>query len=442
LKSGNYKIALLKSTCRQCQAAIPAKANSCPLCGIARPNFDELNSLEKEYLNNNPLVPFKHQDMAESVDPGKSFVKNIVQEFCAYFSTFSESYLLIFSLFMLMLGGVALALEILFPLSFILFWASLVYIGFDSINFMRAITVTFLVKRLQQKIGLSPYSVLFKLEAQLSEMLESLQVVVTSLFERDWSSIDDVETSSESFLKAASILTDRIKQHARMSLETAAILWRNNVYAIMAMETSLSEKAVAIGNKIREAEALILRYSWLQKIDEINDRLESHVAHISVSKEANGEECKEILEKFHLTHFGPISEDLAANFQNVPFDIPFKGRFYWHQFLPPFPLEAEEFVAEFPVTEDLFESIAQVRKLKTKLEEQMVLDCATKAISSASDGAASASFEAQELQRFQLYSKYLDVPKFNPDSEEVKDAVDKLSAEAKVALNYKREPEI
>jgi hypothetical protein len=431
---------LIKTSCRQCQSSVSTDTKSCPLCGLARPVIEKLNPLEKEYLNSTPMVPAKFQDMCNTVNPRLNLAQNMLSEARDYINTPEHSYLFIISFLAIFFGGGMLLGQVLFPLSFMLFWAGLVYVGFDSINFMRALTITFLVKRLQLKTGLAPYPVLFKLESQIDQILESLQLLVNSFFVRDWNkSSDEFQASSENFLTAARVLTARLKNHASISLETASIIWRNNVYSIVAMNTSFQEKAVAIGNKIREAEALVLRYRWLVNLEKINVVLEDFISKGLPENETNAQVfAQTIIEKFNLSQYGAISEEFVGDFQHVPFDLPFKCRYYWHQQLPPFPLKQDEFLEELdtPAIRELFESINQVSALKAKLEEQMVLTTASKALANAAsiDQNTPATLEAQELLRFQLYAKYLDIPKFQPESEQVQKAVDKLSADARVAL--------
>ncbi len=431
---------LIKSSCRQCQSSVSTESKTCPLCGLARPIVEKLNPLEKEYLNSTPMVPAKFQDMCNTVNPHLNLAQNLKSELRDYINNIGSSYLFIISFLAIILGGGMLMAEVLFPLSFMLFWAGLVYVGFDSINFMRALTITFLVKRLQLKTGLAPYPVLFKLESQIDQILESLQLLVNSFFVRDWSKAsDEFQASSENFLTAARVLTARLKNHATISLETASLIWRNNVYSIVAMDSSFQEKAVAIGNKIKEAEAMILRYRWLVNLEKINEVLEDYISKGLPEDQSDAQIfAQTIIEKFNLSQFGAISEEFVGDFQHVPFDLPFKCRYYWHQQLPPFPLNQEEFLQKLdtPAIRELFESISQVRALKAKLEEQMVLSTASKALANAAsiDQNTPATLEAQELLRFQLYSKYLDIPKFQPESEQVQKAVDKLSADARVAL--------
>ena len=432
---------LLTQTCRQCHSALSAKTQVCPLCGLSRPNYNELTLLEKQYLESAPTVPGKFHNMCETVKPDKSLGKNIAREMRSYLGNPEQSWLLWLSMLSVAGGGAMLLMQIAFPLSFMLFWAGMVYTGFDAINFMRAVIVSFLVHRLQMKTGMSPYSVHFKIEDQLRQMLQSLQLVINSFYETDWTRTEtDKNKAVDNFINAAATLTGRIKVYANLSLETAAIIWRNNVYAIVAANNSFQEKAVAIGNKIREAEALILRYRWLIRLNQVNERLQEHIEVInSTGVNGNTQLRQEILAEFLLSPYGPMAEPYSGGFDSVPFELPFIMRFFWHQQLPPFPLSGEELLSEVPAIADFFESIQQVRKLKAKLEEQMILDCAATAIDDISklDSEQTTMIEAQQLQRFQLYAQYLDVPKFSPDAEELQNRIDKLKGQLRVAMSTK-----
>lgn len=440
-QSNSGKNYLITRTCRQCHSSLAANAKVCPLCGISRPNFDELTSLEKQYLESTPTVPGKFHHMTETVNPEKSLGNNIVLELRNYLTSPDLSWMFLFSMLGIAGGGALLLLELAFPLSFMLFWASMVYVGFDAINFMRAIVVSFLVKRLQMKTGMSPYSVHFRIEEQLAQMLQSLQMVINSFYETDWTRTEtDQQTAVNNFVNAAATLTGRIKVYADLSLETAAIIWRNNVYAIAASNNSFQEKAIAIGNKIREAEAFILRYRWLVRLEQINQRLKEHIEQDATGTPGNNNQRRQdILAEFLISPYGPMAEPYSGGFHSVPFELPFIMRFFWHQQLPPFPLSGEELLQELPAVADFFESIQQVRKLKAKLEEQMVLDCASTAIDDISklDKDQSTLLEAQQLQQFQLYAQYLDIPKFNPDSDELQNRIDKLKGQLRVAMSNK-----
>lgn len=428
---------LIRTFCRQCHAAVSANAACCPMCGIARPNFERLNALEKEYLENPPMVPGKYHEMLETVDPKLSLGKNIAREMRNYLGNPAMATFFFIALFTAIAGGTMLLTHVLFPLSFMLFWAAMVYLGYDAVNFSRAVLTSYLVKRLQLKPGMSPYSVHFKFENQLEKMLQSLQLVINSFFDQDWQNNPEAAASGENFVNAARTISGKIARCAKLSLDTSAIIWRNNVYAIVAMNTSSQEKAVAVGNKIKEAEAMIFRYRWLIKTQQIGDVLSDFIAGKKLDGAPDNASYRQfVIDRFQLSPYGPLSEPYSGNFEHVPYEIPFKMRFFFHQQLPPFPLNADELAKEIPEAADLLESIKQVRKLKLKLEEQMVIDCATNAISevSALDKGNSAALEAEDLKRFQLYSKFLDIPRFQPDSQELQNEVDRLKAEVRVAL--------
>lgn len=429
---------LIKTFCRQCHAAVSAKAACCPMCGIARPNYELLNPLEKEYLENPPMVPGKFHEMLDTVNPNLSLGKNFAREIRNYLGNPAMATFFFIAFVSAFAGGLMLLANTLFPLSFMLFWAAMVYLGYDSINFGRAVITSYLVKRLQLKPGMSPYSVHFKFEAQLEKMLQSLQVVINSFFDQDWQNNPDAASTAENFTNAARTISGRIARCAKLSLDTAAIIWRNNVYAIVAMNSSSQDKAIAIGNKIKEAEALIFRYRWLLRMQDVGEILAGYLnGELLEGAPENASYRQFVLDRYFLSAYGPMSEPFAGNFEHVPFEIPFKMRFFFHQQLPPFPLNAEELVKELPDAADLLESIAQVRKLKVKLEEQMVLDCATNAVSEVSAldrGQNTALLEAEDLQRYQLYSKFLDIPRFQTDSQELQNEVDRLKAEVRVAL--------
>lgn len=408
------------------------------MCGLIRPQESELNALEKEYLRTNPLMPVQYLEMVDSIDVHRNLGGNIKTELANHLGNVGENLFLWISLLSVFFGGGFLLLHILFPLSFIVFWAGLAYVGYDSIIFLRAVTTAYLMKSLQMKRGLAPYSVHFKMEKQLEQLLESLRSVTSSIFERDWTkSSPELRKSAESFQAAVKVLTERIRKYALVALQTSSIIWRNNVYAILAMDTTPEEKALAIGNKIREGEALLLRFRWLVTMGQLPERLKEYFAEAG-TRAQHDSAClgTSILEQFHLTPFGPVAEDCITNFEDVPLNIPFKGRMHWHRALPPFPLEDDGFMSTFPQAQDLFDSLKQVRQLKSHLEDQMVLNCVAKAISEAStlESGYTAPLEGQEIVRDSAYAQYLDIPKFRPDSQEVQEEVDKLVANARVSL--------
>lgn len=428
---------LIKSFCRQCHAAVVSNAAVCPMCGIARPNAEKLNALEKEYLENPPMIPGKFHEMLDTVDPKASLGKNIAREMKNYLSNPSLAAFFLIAFVSAAVGGTMLLANVLFPLSFMLFWASMVYIGYDAVNFTRAVITSFLVKRLQLKPGMSPYSVHFKFELQFQKVLQSLQLVINSFFDQNWQNNPESAATAENFISASTTITERISRLAKLSLDTAAIIWRNNVYAIVAENTNSQEKVIAIGNKIKEAEALIIRYRWLTRLKEIPEILQAYTqGQLLDGAPENASYRQFVLDRYFLSQYGPMSEPFAGNFEHVPHELPFKMRFFFHQQLPPFPLDAEEMTKETPEAADFLESIKQVRKLKAKLEEQMVIDCATSAVSevSALEKGNTTALEAEDLRRFQLYSKFLDIPRFQPDSQELQKEVDRLRAEVRVTL--------
>lgn len=422
---------LLNNFCRQCHTAVVSKAAVCPLCGLSRPVYESLNPLEKEYLANPPSMPGKFHHLCETINPNASLARNMATEAGRYLQNPGQSWLLLAALLALILGGGMMALHLLFPLSFMLFWGGLVFTAYDAVQFSRAAAISLLVRRLQMRGGSSPYSVHFRIEEQLLQMLSSLQLVMNSFFDKNWSGpAIEMQAGAESFIQAAKTITARIQKFAQLSLETAAIIWRNNVYAIVAdPATSYQEKVLAIANKIREAEALIVRFRWMMRLGQVISIMESHVA--GTSGRSASENRRTAIDGMFLGPHGPMSEPYQGNFEQVPFELPFKMRFFWHQQLPPHPLPGEEISAELPQTSDFFESIEQVRKLKAKLEEQMILDCTANAVSSAT-GQDSTALEARDIKRFQLYSQYLDIPKFQPDTEELQDRVDRLKSQLKV----------
>ena len=425
---------LLKTCCRQCRASLRPGAENCPLCGLAQPNYEELNALEKEYLQTNPLIPAKHQGMCETIDPRRSLATNMASELGLYLGSIMQHPFLLASLLAVFIGGLMMLGNAAFPLSFILFWAGMVYLGYDAVVFLRGVTTAHLMKRLQMKRGLAPYEVHFKLEKQLEKLLENVRSMATSIFSRDWSKAGGGQsTPGESYLTAIRVMTERIAKNALVSLETAAVIWRNQVYAIVAMDSSPEDKALAIGNKIREAEALLLRFKWLCGLRGLPEILQEFIA-AGGAKEPVGSTPygTAILEQFHLTRFGPIEEAIDTSFEHVPYDIGFKGRFYWHKRLPPFALEDDGSFGDSRQVRDFFESLQQVIRLKAHLEDQMALNCVSSALASTSllDDAAREARDVVDNPAAQ----YLELPSFRPDSREVQEQADRLAAEARVAL--------
>jgi len=407
------------------------------MCGLIKPNVNELHDIEKNFLQTQPLLPMQHNEMWETVNPEKNLVYNVLEEFLRYLSNLPGNPLLVAALVFATLGGLFLLLHQAFPLSFILFWLGVLYISYDHVVFFRAVTTAYLMKRLTSHRRLTAYGVHFRLEQQIDTQLRNLRSIACSILERDWSkSSPELQNSAESFVTAARVITTRLRANAVVSLETAALVWRNNVYAILAGSQTHQEKALAISGKCREAEALLLRFLWLVQLPELHKVLREFIAAPGDKDSKNPySTAGRILEQYHLAASGPVPEVLLCNFQNAPFEMPFKGRTFWHNRLPPFPLEDETIFSAYPKTRDLLDSLKQVRQLKSHLEEQMAIDCVTRTVSDAAplEQGYSASMEAKELSRNALYSDFLDIPKFRPDGREMEDAVDRLVAEAKVA---------
>ncbi|MDD3000582.1 MAG: hypothetical protein PHF29_02390 [Candidatus Riflebacteria bacterium] len=423
---------LLKSVCRQCQASVSSTSHVCPLCGISRPVFDNLTPIEKEYLNRAPAIPAKFYYMPSNVNPRGNLIVNLTSEFKRYLADFSSSQNFYIASLVMIICGTMVISGTGFPFSFIAFWPALLYIIYDFISLFRAVTVSLLVSRLQLRGGASPYSVHFKIEDQLGKMFSGLQMILTSFFDKNWLTMGQSEKMSfDNFYQAIKTLTTRIKKFARISLETTAIIWRNNVYAIVAQDkVSFQDKIVSINNKIREGEAIILRYCWMQHLDTIADSLKSFV----YSPEEQTQEAfrREMIEGNQLGGHGPLHEPYQEGFQNVPMELSFKMRYFWHEQLMPAPLPSEEIIKKYPETREFFESILQVRQLKESLEQQMILDCATNALGNIGGGSDTTALEAADIKHYELYSQCLDIPKFQPDSDSLQNQIDRLNSQLKV----------
>lgn len=425
---------LLKTCCRQCRAALRPKAENCPLCGLAQPNYEDLNAFEKEFLKNNPLIPAKHQGMCETVDPRHSLAANMKTELGAYLAGMAQNPFLLASILAFIICGPMWMVGVAFPLSFMLFWAATVYLSYDAVSFFRGVTNAYLIKRLQMKRGLAPYAVHFKLEKQVEKLLESLRSVAGSVFSRNWTTESkELKNTAASFLTAVQVMTERLRKYAFVSLETSAVIWRNQVYSLLAMDSTPQDKALAIGNKIREAESLLLRFKWLAGLQDLHGILAEFIeAKGAMGPIGSTPYGTAILEQFHLSHFGPLEEDIDTGFEHVPFDLSFKGRSYWHKRLPPFALENDGTFGTSRQVNDFFESLQQVIQLKAHLEDQMVLNCVSNALSQATP-ADGVTREAHDVVNNPA-AQYLELPRFRPDSKEVQEQVDRLAAEARVAL--------
>jgi hypothetical protein len=91
-----------------------------------------------------------------------------------------------------------------------------------------------------------------------------------------------------------------------------------------------------------------------------------------------------------------------------------------------------EISLSFLLNLDFFESINQVKNLIQKLEEQKILNIAENAVTDDYRTEAEITSEANQINRFKLYSDYLDIPKFQPSDAELLKQVDRLNAEIRV----------
>jgi hypothetical protein len=393
---------------------------------------------EKSFLDNEKTLPPGSMEVFEHVNPEKGLAANLKTAFGNYIADFDRSMLFWFSALAVVAGIFLGVYASVFPLGFFLFWLGAVYLSYDTVNMIRKVHGTRLLKRLSHSGRSSPYSVFFKLENQLEKFLVSLRSVTYSVVERSWrSSSLELQDTGESFLRAARVVTERIEKYAHLSLDLFAVIWRNNVYSITSSSLSPQQQALAIGNKCREAEAMLLRYRWLLGLKEIVTHLQNHIQNGSAEGNENSRVAlKKILETFHLTMYGPVTEELSPSFETTPDYVPFKGRYFWHQQLPPFPIDNLGDLAVSQHARELIRSLEAVRPMKNYLQEQAAINCVTKSIAdaSASERGFSPAAQAKQLGKELLYEKLLELPEFRPDSGEVKDEIDKLVSEAKVSL--------
>ena len=427
---------MAKETCRQCKAALPFAVDSCPLCGLRRPRLLQLSFRERDFLQGDQCQPSDFQEFSPLVEPGDPLYRGIIQGMLHRLSDPNRGFLLWMALLGMLFGFVLMVTGMAFPLSFMLFWPSLTYTFFHLALVSMGVSQTQTFKSLNSSRRMAPYSVLFKMELQIEKLLVSLRSIVCSTLERNWQkSSPELRSASDSFIKAARAVTERLRKYADLSLEISSIIWRNNVYAIVATDQGPQEQAVAIGAKCREAEAMLLRHRWLMRLADVIPALEEHINGHS-DQAGTRSISEEVLQKFHLTMFGPVEEGVLLAYERTPEEIPFKGRVFWHQRLPPFPLEDDGSLSSSHHACELLKSLNEVRKLKVFLEEQMALNCVTQTISAVSpaERGFSPTMEAEEVRRDFVYENYLDIPRFRPDPGHVDEAVDKLLAEARVAL--------
>lgn len=433
-------VPMMNTFCRRCHAAILSTAHSCPQCGLSKPNYANLSEIEKHYIKNPPSIPYRFESMVYSVDPHKGLLFQLGGLWAKYLTNpeTNPPQKLAWGVI-----GISLLLFALAAFSGIIFVKHVgiclailagTFLIFDAFCFIRAAYSSYMLSHVQKQGGTSPYSVHFKIEAVLQHSLESLQTLLYTFYEKPWETMAqqmDITLAGDTFVQAVKAITAKIKKFANISLETITLLWRNNVYAITAYShITYEEKITNLHLKIREAEAIIIRYCWLRQLSFAHEFLESHLN--GQSGRTTAEDGKFVIGGMQLDKMGPLREPFYGNFETVPYELPFIMRFFWHQQLRPDSLPAEEIIAQYPETAELFESIGQVKNLIVKLEEQKLINSATAAVARSSNLESDITSEAGQIKRFQMYSEYLDIPKFQPDESELLRHVDRLNAQIKI----------
>ena len=431
---------MLNTYCRRCHAAIISTAQTCPLCGLTRPNPKSLTDTEKYYLANPPNIPARFEKMVSFVSSVKSFVGQITGLYSVYLRSSKDS-----DKHQNALWGIAVSI-VFFTISslshvpafmhigimFLIF--SLFYLVYDFNLFFKSAYATYVINSLQIQGGTSPYSVHFKIETVIQNTLKSLQSLLYAFYDKPWEELakdTDIVEAGNSFILATQAITAKLKKYANLSLETITLLWRNNVYAITSLSNlSNDEKITHLNLKIIEARAVVLRYLWLRQLDLAYEFLEAHLK--GESGRTTDEDRSYVIEGMQLGLMGPLTEPYNGNLESVPFELPFVMRYYWHQQLKPTAFPADEIKAQYPETSDLFESIEQVQNLIKKIEEQKVMEIAENAVKNDFKTETEITSEANQIKRFQLYSDYLDIPKFKPNDEELLKLVDRLNAQLKL----------
>ncbi len=433
-------VPMLNTYCRRCHAAILSTAHTCPLCGLRRPNAANISSLEKSFMSSPPSIPQRFETTAGKVKSTPVFLFQLPKLYFSYLFSYDDGFL----------HRGALAAGII---STILFWATaaknillikhfclmimivvFLYLIYDSIQFLNSMYANYVLERLQIQGGSSPYSVHFKVEIVLKNTLKSLQSLLYAFYEKPWDSMpqgDEKIKSGQTFVLAIKAITGKLKKFAKISLETTSLLWRNNVYAITSFpDLSYEEKIKHLKLKLTEAKAVILRYCWLRQLEMAHEFLEDHLS--GKSGRSTPDDGNYVIEGMQLGLLGPLTEPFHGNLETVPYELPFIMRYYWHQQLNPSSFPEEEIIAQYPETADFYESINQVKNLIQKLEEQKILNIAENAVTDDYRTEAEITSEANQINRFKLYSDYLDIPKFQPSDAELLKQVDRLNAEIRV----------
>lgn len=431
---------MLNTYCRRCHAAIVSNAHVCPLCGLSRPNSSNLSDNEKDFLANPPVINENFQCIDPAVNAKKPFLFLLPDIYLKYFDSKKEAKKHRISLFFTAISAMMLMASIWLESSFFISFFIMIlifsgsYLVFDTFLLLRAANIKYKACALNYQGGTSPYAVHFKVETVIQNTLKSLQTLLYAFYEKPWEDLaneTDVKKQGDSYILAAKALTAKLKKFAGVSLETLTLLWRNNVYAITSFpNVSYEDKITHLNLKLMEAKALILRYCWFRQLEQAHEFLESHLN--GKSGRTTDEDRNYVIEGMQLGLYGPLTEPYRGNYDTVPYELPFIMRYYWHQQLPPNSFPEDEIKNKYPETCELFESMGQVRNLISKLEEQKILSMAENAVSHDYKTESEITTEADQIKKFQLYSDYLDIPKFQPNDDELLKQVDRLNAQIKV----------
>ena len=432
---------MASETCRRCGAAQPLKTDSCPLCGLVNPRPSDLTHGERQFVQNNPELPPEYSEYSSLIEAHQPLTVNLGEGIRNLLNDPETAPLLWAAVGAIILGIGAWALIPAIWVSFLLFWPALLFLLWQFFFMARSVAFVHKYKRLRRTRALAPYSVHFRMEKQIRELLTGLHTLTRSVLDRDWhSSGTELNNSAESFMTAARVIIDRLGACAAPSLEITRIIWQNNVYALLGSDMDPQEKAAAIGAKCREAEALLLRYRWLVTLPALLTELETHIQNSRTHGGTDPIKTSEILDRYHLQAFGPMEEGVRETFDRTPSDLLFMGRQYWIHRLAPMPLEENETFQGNPAAKAFFQSLKLVRPLRTQLAEQMALNTASLALSAVSplEGGMPTSAEARSVIRDAHPSHLVNIPEFKPDSSRLNAEVDRLVSEARVAMGTDR----
>lgn len=427
--------------CRRCGAALPLKSDSCPLCGLVNPRQSDLSYGERQFAQNNPELPHEFSEIAPLVEAHQSLPANLGEGVRHLLNSPDIAPLIWGAIAGAILGVGAWVFIPALWVSFLLFVPAVLFLAVHFAMMFRSVLFVHRYKKLRRTRSLAPYSVHFRMEKQIRELLAGLHTLVRSVLDRDWrKSGSELNSSAESFMTAARVIVDRLRACAAPSLEMTRIIWQNNVYALLGSAMDPQEKAAAIGAKCREGEALLMRYRWLITLPALLTEMEQH---IQASRSTGGSDpikTSEILDRYHLQPFGPMEEGVRETFDRTPADLLFMGRQYWIHRLPPMLLEDDGTFGTGEAVKTFFKALRLVRPMRTQLEEQMALNTAAMALSAVSplEGGLPASSEARQLVRENHPSTLVNIPEFKPDAGRLNAEVDRLVAEARVAMGTDR----